>query len=191
MPVWPRQRRGAADALVALRALVLGFDIDEHEARRQMQRLTAARADLPADHRRLLARARPRSCKIFADVSALWRNRRVSDDSEADDEAAVDSEAARNPQEYLHAFLRSRDADAEGLPGSFRMRLRRTLAHYGITDLEPSPDLGPALYRIFLAHRRAAAHVPVVSKLLQWRLGHPESLHPDPATKPATATGGW
>ena len=56
------------------------------------------------------------------------------------------------------------------------MRLRRTLAHYGITDLEPSLDLGPALYRIFLAHRRAAAHVPVVSELLQWRLCHPGSL---------------
>src|SRR5262249_59035767 len=66
--------------------------------------------------------------------------------------------------------------DAEGLPGSFRMRLRRALAHYGITDLEPSLDLGPALYRIFLAHRRAAAHVPVVSELLQWRLRHPQTL---------------
>ena len=43
----------------------------------------------------------------------------------------VDAEAARNPQEYMHAYLRSRDADAEGLPESFRLKLRRTLAHYG------------------------------------------------------------
>ena len=112
-------------------------------------------------------------------------------ESEADDEAAVDAEAARNPQEYLHAYLRSRDADVEGLPESFRIKLRRTLAHYGITGLEPSPELGPALYQIFLAHRGAAVQAPVVSELLRWRLRHPESLRPDHCpTMPATITGG-
>ena len=165
----------AADALATLRSLVLGFDVDEPEARRQLQRLAAARAELPADDPRLLA-GEAAILQIFADVSALWRNRRVPGESQADDEAAVDAEAARNPQEYMHAYLRSRDADAEGLPESFRIKLRRTLAHYGVTDLEDSPDLGPALYRIFLAHRRAAAYVPVVSELLQWRQRQPESL---------------
>ena len=178
----------AADALVALRSLVLGFDIDEAEARRQLQRLAAARAELPADDPQLLA-GEAEILQIFADVSALWRNRRVPGESQADDEAAVDAEAARNPQEYMHAYLRSRDADAEGLPESFRIKLRRTLAHYGITDLEPSPELDPALYRIFLAHRRAAAHVPVVSELLQWRLRHPESL-PGPARRPRRLPAG-
>ena len=164
----------AADALVTLRSLVLGFDMDEPEARRQLQRLAAARAELPADDPRLLA-GEAAILQIFADMSALWRNRRVPDESQADDEAAVDAESARNPQEYMHAYLRSRDADAEGLPESFRIKLRRTLAHYDVTE-EDSPDLGPALYRIFLAHRRAATHVAVVSELLQWRLRHPDSL---------------
>jgi len=168
----------AADALTALRSLVLGFDVDEAEARRQLRRLAAARAELPDDDPRLLA-GEAKILQIFADVSALWRSRRVPGESQADDEAAVDDEAARNPQEYLHAYLRSRDADAEGLPESFRIKLRRTLAHYGVTDLEPSPRLDPALYRIFLAHRRAAGYVPVVSELLQWRLSHPGSLPGD------------
>ena len=165
----------AADALAALRSLVLGFDVDEPEARRQLQRLATARAELPADDPRLLA-GEAEILQIFADVSALWRNRRVPGESQDDDEAAVDAEAARNPQEYMHAYLRSRDADAEGLPESFRIKLRRTLAHYDVADLEPSPDLDPVLYRIFLTHRRAAAQVPVVSELLHWRLRHPESL---------------
>jgi acetyl/propionyl-CoA carboxylase alpha subunit/acetyl-CoA carboxylase carboxyltransferase component len=173
-----RPAETAADALLALRSLVLGFDLDEPAARRQLDRLAAARAGLPAGDSRLLA-DEAEILRIFADVSALWRNRRTSGESEADDEAAVDAEAARNPQEYLHAYLRSTDADVEGLPESFRIKLRRTLAHYGITDLEPSPELGPALYRIFLAHRRAAAQVPVVSELLRWRLRHPESLPDD------------
>ncbi len=165
----------AADALAALRSLVLGYDADEHEARRQLQRLAAARAELPADDPQVLA-GEAEILQTFADVSALWRSRRVPGESQADDEAAVDDEAARNPQEYMHAYLRSRDVEAEGLPESFRIKLRRTLAHYGRTDLETSPDLDPALYRIFLAHRRASAHVPVVSDLLRWRLGQPESL---------------
>ncbi len=171
----------AAGALAALRCLVLGFDVDEEEVARQVRRLDAARAGLPADDRRVLA-GEISVLQIFADLCALWRNRRVCAIREgraiSTPAASLlsDAEGAHNAQEYLHAFLRSRDADAEGLPGSFRMRLRRTLAHYGITDLEPSLDLGPALYRIFLAHRRAAAHVPVVSELLQWRLCHPGSL---------------
>ena len=168
----------ALDALAALRSEMLGFDVDEAEARRQLQRLAAARAGLPADDPRLLA-GEARILQIFADVSALWRSRRVPGESQDDDEAAVDVEAARNPQEYMHAYLRSRDADAEGLPESFRIKLRRTLAHYGVDGLEPSPGLDPALYRIFLARRRAAAYVPVVSELLQWRLHHPGSLPGD------------
>jgi acetyl/propionyl-CoA carboxylase alpha subunit/acetyl-CoA carboxylase carboxyltransferase component len=168
----------AADALAALRSMVLGFDIDGDEARRQLERLAAARAELPAGDSRLLA-GETEILRIFADISALWRNRRVPSETEADDEAAVDAEAAHNQQEYLHAYLRSLDADAEGLPESFRIKLRRTLAHYGITGLDPSPELGPALYRIFLAHRRAADHMPVVAELLRWRLRDPESLPHD------------
>ena len=169
----------AADALAALRSMVLGFDIDGDEARRQLKRLAAARVELPAGDPRLLA-GETDILRIFADISALWRNRRVPSETEADDEAAVDAEAAHNQQEYLHAYLRSLDADAEGLPESFRIKLRRTLAHYGITGLEPSPELGPALYRIFLAHRRAADHMPVVAELLRWRLRDPQPL-PDNA----------
>jgi acetyl/propionyl-CoA carboxylase alpha subunit/acetyl-CoA carboxylase carboxyltransferase component len=168
----------AADALAALRSMVLGFDIDGDEAGRQLTRLAAARAELAAGDPRLLA-GEMQILRIFADISALWRNRRVRSETEADDEAAVDAEAAHNQQEYLHAYLRSMDADAEGLPESFRIKLRRTLAHYGVTGLEPSPELGPALYRIFLAHRRAAAHMPVVAELLRWQLRDPQSLPDD------------
>ncbi len=165
----------AADALEALRSMVLGYDIDGDEAMRQLARLAAAKDGLPAADPRLLA-GETRILRIFGDISALWRNRRVPSETQADDEAAVDVEAAHNQQEYLHAYLRTMDADLEGLPESFRIKLRRTLAHYGVTDLDPSPELGPALYRIFLAHRRAAAHVPVVAELLRSRLRDPQSL---------------
>jgi acetyl/propionyl-CoA carboxylase alpha subunit/acetyl-CoA carboxylase carboxyltransferase component len=171
----------ASDALDALRALVLGFDIDESQAAPLLAGLASARGRLPDDHVRVLA-GETAVLQIFADLCALSRNRRVS--GRADGESDVDAESARNPQEYLYAYLRSRDAEAEGLPESFLIKLRRALAHYGITDLEPSTDLGAALYRMFLAHRRAGAHAPVVADLLQWRLRHPDSL-------PAQARDGY
>ena len=168
----------AAEALTSLRHLVLGFDIDEREARPLLAALAAARAELPPDDPGVLA-GEMAVMTIFADLASLSRNRRGPEDSTAEIDPA--DEEARNPQEYLDAYLRSRDADAEGLPESFRTRLRRALAHYGVPDLTPSgglraDQLNRALYRMFLAHRRAAAHVPVLLELLQWRLRNPDSL---------------
>jgi acetyl/propionyl-CoA carboxylase alpha subunit/acetyl-CoA carboxylase carboxyltransferase component len=171
----------AADALTSLRFLVLGYDIDERDARPLLAALTAARGELPPDDPGVLA-GEIAALRIFADLCALSRNRRGPEDETQQIDPA--GEEARNPQEYLHAFLRSRDADAEGLPESFRAKLRRALAHYGVPDLQPNDGISAealhsALYRMFLAHRRATAHVPVVLDLLQWRLQHPDSL---PAT---------
>ncbi len=163
----------AADALTSLRFLVLGYDIDERDARPLLSALTTARGTLPPDDAGVL-HGEIAAYRIFADLCALSRNRRGPEDESQQMDPA--GEEARNPQEYLYAYLRSRDADAEGLPESFLVKLRRALAHYGVSDLEPSPELYSALYRMFLAHRRASAHVPVLLDLLQWRLAHPDSL---------------
>ncbi|WP_425570519.1 ATP-binding protein [Pseudonocardia adelaidensis] len=174
----------AADALRSLRFLVLGYDIDERDAQPLLAALSAARADLPPDDPGVLA-GETAVLRIFADLCALSRNRRGPEDETQQVDPA--GEEARNPQEYLYAFLRSRDADAEGLPESFRDRLRRALGHYDVPDLTPSDSvsaaaLHSALYRMFLAHRRATAHVPVVLELLEWRLSHPDSLPPTART---------
>jgi acetyl/propionyl-CoA carboxylase alpha subunit/acetyl-CoA carboxylase carboxyltransferase component len=173
----------ADDALAALRSLVLGYYIDERETRPLVRGLASARTELSADDPGLLV-GEIAVLQVFADLCTLSRNRRAGDGTDSDTESAVDAEASRNPQEYLYAYLRSRDADAEGLPESFRIKLRRALAHYGVKDLEPAPELDSALYRMFLAHRSAGEHVPVVSDLLRWRLSHPSSL-------PATARDGY
>jgi acetyl/propionyl-CoA carboxylase alpha subunit/acetyl-CoA carboxylase carboxyltransferase component len=161
----------AADVLAALRWQVLGFDVDARDTTPLLKRLDTARAALPGDDPAVLA-AETAVLRIFADLSALSRNRR----ERAGEDSPVASEASdgHNPQEYLHAFLRSRNVEAERLPESFVAKLRRALAHYGV-DLD-GPGLEPALYWMFLAHRRATAHEPVIRGLLQWRLAHAESL---------------
>ncbi|MEN3298944.1 MAG: hypothetical protein V7633_1002 [Pseudonocardia sp.] len=163
----------AADVLTALRWQVLGFDVDEREAKPLLSRLGKAREALPGDDPSVLL-GETAVLRIFADLSSLSRNRRELSVPETTNGEAAE-ETGRNPQEYLYAFLRSRDAEAEQLPESFQQKLRRALAHYGVTDLAHQ-DLDPALYWMFLAHRRASAHVPVVMALLQWRLTHPASV---------------
>ncbi|MEJ2859889.1 ATP-binding protein [Actinomycetospora flava] len=172
-------RTRARDALAALRALVLGYDVDERETTPLLEALDRAREELPADDRDLLADEMS-ILRIVADLSALSRNRRLEGGPGELDDTAVDEESTRNPQEYFYAYLRSRDADAEVLPESFRLKLARALEHYGVPDLGAAPELlGPALYRMFLAHRRAGAHQPVVAALLRARLRAPESVHAD------------
>ncbi|MGE3287394.1 MAG: carboxyl transferase domain-containing protein [Pseudonocardia sp.] len=161
----------APEALASLRALVLGYDVDEGVARPALAQLARSDAGAPDT-----VAAEIGVLQIFADLCALSRNRRGPEGADVSDPATGWGEDAGNTQEYLYAYLRSRDADAEGLPESFRAKLRRALAHYDVPDLEPSPALDAALYRIFLAHRRATGHVPVVMQLLQWRLRHPDAL---------------
>ncbi len=160
-------RDTAVDALSALRWQVLGFDVDERQAKPLLAQLSSARSALPGEEQSVVD-GEIAVLRIFADLCQLSRNR-----SETDDETG---ETERNPQEYLYAYLRSRDADDEGLPDSFRSKLARALAHYGVSDSSPAAELGPALYWMFLAHRRAPEQVPAVLDLLNWRLQHPSGL---------------
>ena len=65
----------------------------------------------------------------FADLSELSRNRPSGSEEEQDQQV-------HSPREYFHAYLHSLDVDREGLPESFRTRLRQALRHYDIGDLD-------------------------------------------------------
>ena len=138
------------------------FESDDEPttARIELQRPRVARARLRRHARRgraacvdeLLAAptdldARAARCsRLYADVRAL--NRPHADGSATSDELG-------SPQEHLHAFLRSLDADAEGLPDRFVAHLERALAHYGVEGLERTGALEDAAYRLFLSQQRA------------------------------------
>src|SRR5690606_4930752 len=65
-----------------------------------------------------------------------------------------------------------------GLPDSFRDRLARVFAHYGVTDLERTPELEEAVFRVFLAQQRSTADVGIVTTLLQRWLTEPRPPAP-------------
>ena len=130
--------------LERLKWLVLGYDVTGVE-------VLDAPIDADGEHRLL---------ELYADVRALGR---PTTSGEAD-------EMLRSPQEYLHAFLRSLDAAAEGLPERFVAALERALAHYGIGGLERTPALEEACHRLFLSQQRADTARTAVRAILARRL---------------------
>jgi acetyl/propionyl-CoA carboxylase alpha subunit/acetyl-CoA carboxylase carboxyltransferase component len=141
--------------------LVLGYDIDITEVQRTIDDLHGQCADLlacdpaliPGEHRLL---------GMFADLRAVSRPHHGDHES--------GSEPLQSPQEHLHAWLRSLDAEAEGLPPRFTAALQRALANYGIDNLERTPALEDACYRLFLSQQRAENARKAIVAILDRRL---------------------
>ncbi|MET8068069.1 fused acetyl/propionyl-CoA carboxylase subunit alpha/methylmalonyl-CoA decarboxylase subunit alpha, partial [Micromonospora sp. NPDC005313] len=159
VPARSRAGRGLED----LCALLLGYDVDPHDERRVLDDyLDARRAATEAGHRPLAEELD--LVDIFADLAELSRNR------PGDDAPGGHAPSAR---EYFHTYLQSLDVERAGSPESFRARLAKALAHYGVTELDRSPELEAAVFRIFLAQQRAAADATVIAALLRSWLREP------------------
>lgn len=171
VPAAERTRRGQED----LRGLLLGFDVDPHDDRRALDDYLAARQAAIEDGHRPLAEEID-LFEVFADLAELSRNRPTGEDGGGD--AHVHS-----AREYFHTYLQSLDVERAGLPAAFQARLGKALGHYGVTDLERSPALEAAVFRIFLAQQRASADAAVVVALLRaWlREAPPEEALREPA----------
>src|SRR5262245_54006237 len=160
----------ATRALADIRSLLLGYDVSEREARRLVDELQRLRAELsPGDPARLGAELD--ALRVFADLAELSRDRPPPEGEEA--------EVVHSPREHFRQFLRSLDADREGLPEPVKRSLARALAHYGISDMARSRELAEAAYRIFLAEERSASRLPVVAALLDGPLRDASTLPDD------------
>jgi acetyl-CoA carboxylase carboxyltransferase component/pyruvate/2-oxoglutarate dehydrogenase complex dihydrolipoamide acyltransferase (E2) component len=151
-------RERALSVLAALQALITGYDVDRGYAQWLVTEYRSARQDLPDDDPELL-HAEYTVLTTFADLVELSRNRPAIEEEEADQQV-------HSPREYFHAYLHSLDVDREALPESFRGRLSRALRHYGVSDLEPTPELEEAVHRLFLAQQRVPDQLPAVQALL-------------------------
>jgi acetyl/propionyl-CoA carboxylase alpha subunit/acetyl-CoA carboxylase carboxyltransferase component len=141
--------------------LVLGYDVGAGEVERIVADLHGECADLLACDPALVG-GEHRLLRMFADVRALSRPRH--------DEADPETPWLRSPQEHLNAWLGSLDAEGEGLPAAFVELLRAALAHYGIADLDRTPALEEACYRLYLAQERAETARAAIVAILDRRL---------------------
>ncbi|MEU7908868.1 biotin carboxylase N-terminal domain-containing protein [Actinoplanes sp. NPDC049118] len=158
-----RVERGLQD----LRSVLLGFDVDPQDRRRVLTGYLAARAELgdrplPGELELLT---------VFADLSELSRNKPGGE--------LEPGNLVHSPREYFHSYLQSLDVERAGVTEAFQARLKFVLGHYGIVDLDRTPELEAAVFRIFLAQQRMSTDAAIVSELLrQWLAGAPplESL---------------
>ncbi|GAA3661767.1 biotin carboxylase N-terminal domain-containing protein [Nocardioides ginsengisoli] len=166
----PTSRRAsvATDSLGALAGQLLGYDVAPDQ-----------RGSLLAGHLAIrepgALRAEMDLLALFADFAELSRNRPAGDERHT--ELRVHSS-----REYFHTYLRSLDPDRGALPDHFRDKLLRVLAHYGITDLERTPELEQAVFRIFLAQQHPSDVDIAVGVLQRWL-----SAPPPPADERADA----
>ncbi|GAA4673820.1 biotin carboxylase N-terminal domain-containing protein [Gordonia humi] len=153
-----------------LRSLLLGFDVDPADNSRALSDYLAARAAAVA---RGFAphEAETELVTVFGDIAAL-SERRPSDEAIAD--ARVHS-----AREHFHTYLQSLDVDVAAVPERFQSKLSYALAHYGVDELERTPDLEEAVFRIFLAQGRLGDSAPVISTVLRLWLSEAAPDHED------------
>ncbi|MGW0594097.1 ATP-binding protein [Streptosporangium sp. NPDC002607] len=161
IPVWERTTRGQED----LRSLLLGFDVDPHDERRVLDDYLAARRAATENGHRPLAEELE-LIDVFADLAELSRNRPAGEDGGGDGHVY-------SAREYFHTYLQSLDVERARLPEAFQAKLAKALGHYGVTELERSPELEAAVFRIFLAQQRVSADATVVATLLRAWLREP------------------
>jgi len=144
-----------------LRAYLLGYDIDDGDARELSRergtKMTSFLRDLGVlDREQDLL-------EIFADVAAL--SQRVPEDQ--------GDEHPRSSQEHLLTYLSVLDPERSGTPSHFVRQLRRTLARYGIQSMARTPELEQALLRIYRSAGKLPAASPIVIAILdRWRRGY-------------------
>ncbi|MBF6368890.1 ATP-grasp domain-containing protein [Nocardia puris] len=160
--VQPHER--ISRALQDLRSLLLGFDVDPHDDRRVLDDYLVLRRAAIEDNRRPLAEELE-LLQVFADLAELSRDRSWEDEG--------GQSHVHSAREYFHTYLQSLDVERAGLPESYRAKLAKALGHYGIEDLDRTPDLEGAVFRIFLAAQRPSATVTIVTTLLREWLGEP------------------
>ncbi|MFJ4650559.1 carboxyl transferase domain-containing protein [Nocardia sp. NPDC088792] len=146
-----------------IRGLLLGFDtFDTDEATALSRYLT--RRDAVLAYRPAAREAEIAVVSLAADLLELCL-------------PAASSEA-RSLREQFHIYLRSLDADRDGLSALFRRVLARLLVHYDVAGTERGPALEAAVFRLFLAVGRRRRAVDTVTALLKLWLAESGPIAP-------------
>ncbi len=159
----PGGLRSEADIGRMLRAYLLGYDIEDGEARELSRERGKWLAGVSPDDEDVL-RTDQELLEIFADAAALSQRTR---DSEGEEE-----EHPRSSHEHLLTYLSFLDRERSGIPSHFVGQLRAALARYDIQSLTRAPELERALLRLFRSVGRMPAAAPIAIAILdRWRRG--------------------
>ncbi len=139
-----------------LRRMLLGWDIDPA----QLDESAGPDCPEPATTAERFA-TEDALLGIFVDIISLFRRDPGDDDLVS---------ARRSSEEYLFNYLRDPASRGDGLPADFVRRLERTIGHYGLESLDPSPRLDATMLRIAKAHARMADQTAPVLRILEDRL---------------------
>ena len=151
----PIERVDGASVAGSVRSSLLGFDVSSVQAVELVGTAGGNAGGIDAESVVAIL-------EVFADLTALAP------------ESLDASNETRGGRDHFNSYLRSLDPEAEGVPQWYCDRLLRALAHYGVTDLEPSDRLRDAVHRIFVSRQRRAEQLEIVATLLD-----------DPASSPA------
>jgi acetyl/propionyl-CoA carboxylase alpha subunit/acetyl-CoA carboxylase carboxyltransferase component len=147
-----------SESLKQLRQLMLGFDVDPTNCARQLR---AWSHSCPADSEPI-RRNEEEILSIFVDICSLFQQ-----------EPEIDRHTEEPSAEAcLFSYLRTAGADVEALPAYFVDALRRTLAHYGVTDLKRSPASRESLLCICKSHQRMEQQAKCIVDILERRMRH-------------------
>ncbi|MGO4957173.1 ATP-binding protein [Luteococcus sp. Sow4_B9] len=158
LPAAEEQPDTPSRALVSLRQVLLGFDVEDPAL--PLQRYLAQRPDSSG-----AVTAEAELLQVFSDVVELHRNQ--PDRTHTDDAPGRPADRVHTTREFFQRYLHSLDVEREHLPQDFADRLTTVLAHYGVTSLEPTPELEEAVFRLFLLQQRWTPALQVVTGLLQ------------------------
>jgi acetyl/propionyl-CoA carboxylase alpha subunit/acetyl-CoA carboxylase carboxyltransferase component len=155
----------AARCRAELVGILLGYDVDPMNGNHVLETYLAARDELVAEGRSPVV-DEIGVLGVLADFADLSRNRPVEE--EARTELQV-----HTPKEHFHTYLQSLDVARSGLPDDFIAKLSTVLRHYGVTELERSPELDEAVFRVFLAQQRSIPDVHIAASLLERWIAEP------------------
>ena len=151
--------------LEELRQLMLGFDVDRERIARLLAEWNEFSEAQSSDDE--MRKREDEILSIFVDLCSLFRrNPKVNDQANAE---------VPSTEAYLFSYLRTLDTRGEGAPKEFVSALQRAVAHYGINDLDRSPELEETLLWIYKSHQRLEQQVAPIRGVLQRRLARIDS----------------
>jgi len=148
--------------LAEIRQMMLGYDVDPGAVTRLTRSVGRRCADGIDEEE--IRRVEDEILELFVNIISLfWRD-------------PIDEEYAeitrRSSEAHLFSYLK--DTSSTGaLPGRFMGRLRRALAHYGVSDEDPSDLLEGPLYRIAKSHQRMGSQAQSILTILDNRVASP------------------